>query len=81
MNNDEIHELAVRCLSTALGRVLSADEELVLSDSGEWDSLKHVELLFVVEDETGVIMEPDQLSSIVDLQSLEAALATIVSGK
>jgi acyl carrier protein len=77
MSDDQVHELAVRCLSTALGRPVTSEEFLVREESEEWDSLKHVELLFVVEDEIGVILDPNQLSSIVDLASLESVLQEV----
>lgn len=70
-------EVARRCLSAALGREVLADERLVRGVDEEWDSLKHVELMFVVEDETGEIMSPDQLASIVDLATLEAVLVDL----
>jgi acyl carrier protein len=76
----ETRELALRCLSTALGRTVTADEDLRRGEADEWDSLKHVELMFVVEDETGLIMSPDQLSSITDLASLEAVLTLLKAG-
>lgn len=73
----EHEEVARRCLSAALGRSLLPEENPVRGKSEDWDSLKHVELMFVVEDETGEIMSPDQLASIVDLASLEAVLADL----
>lgn len=81
MAKAENYDLAIHCLSVALGREISIDENLALSESGEWDSLKQVELLFVVEEETGVILDPDQLSSIVDLESLQSVLTLITRVK
>lgn len=74
-------ELAARCLSAALGRVIPPDAEFVFQESEEWDSLKQVELLFVVEEETGVILDPDQLTSIVDLSSLRTVIKWLMSDK
>lgn len=73
--------LATQCLSAALGRTVTWDEELNREGSEEWDSLKHVELMFVVEDETGKIMTPDELTSIVNLETLEVVLRKLTVSK
>lgn len=81
MSSKGIHQLAIDCFCTALGRSVSIEADALFSAVDDWDSLKQVELMFVVEDETGVIMNPDQLSSIVDLNSLMAVLEAIKSAQ
>lgn len=40
----------------------------------QWDSLKHVELLFVIEDEFNIEFDKAELSSLDSLQSIVSAI-------
>jgi acyl carrier protein len=53
---------------------LELADDLDASDIPEWDSLRHVTLLFRIEDEFGVEFKGDEAASVANIAELEALL-------
>ena len=68
---------AAELLSLALDLPLDALKEARRGVTPEWDSLHHVELMFLVEERTGVLLEPEQLAEIIDLPSLIRVMSSL----
>ncbi len=71
MTRADLDSSVRQVVGTALGRPVPADE--ALSDP-RWDSLKHVEILFAVEDAFDVRFSEEEMSA---LESLEALVDAI----
>jgi acyl carrier protein len=71
-------DLEQRILAIA-GSVLKCEVQPTSSrlDTAAWDSLKHVELVFAIEDELSVQFSEDQLST---LNSIAAIVAAVQAG-
>lgn len=46
-------------------------------DTEKWDSLKHIEIVFQVEEEFDVRFEEEQIAQLVDIDSITAVIAGI----
>lgn len=57
-------------LAIALGISEEEAESAVRGVTKEWDSLHHVELMFLLEEATGRLPDSDELAQITDLASL-----------
>ncbi|MEO0342485.1 MAG: acyl carrier protein [Pseudomonadota bacterium] len=65
-------------LSVALNiSVDKVDSSMSLNNTPEWDSLAHMRLILEIEKEKGSKLTPDQVISIVDLESVEATLSKV----
>lgn len=61
---EPLEEKVVAILATILKRPLDAEAEIMRESTEGWDSLKHVELLFALEDEFGVEFDEQEQSEI-----------------
>jgi acyl carrier protein len=72
MTKNEVAEQVAEVLSVVLGRAIAPNDEVKLATEERWDSLKHMELVFALEetfcvrfDETEMVAL-DSSSAIVD---------------
>ena len=54
MDRQRIEEVVTQVLQAVLQREFPAGAEITRADTPGWDSLKHMELVFAIEDELGV---------------------------
>jgi acyl carrier protein len=64
-----IQEKAAGLLSALLGRSIGAEDVVVRADESRWDSIRHLELVFTLEDAFDVRFDAAELPA---LDSLEA---------
>ncbi len=76
MPEGEIDTLVRECLSLVLGRPVDADTPLDRRHDADWDSLRHVELIFMLEDRTGMRFTEAESTG---LQSVDDIVALIRS--
>jgi acyl carrier protein len=62
-------------LETALGRAIAPDEDVVRDREPGWDSVKHIEVLFMIEEELGIMFAPDEMAELDGLTSIVARAA------
>ena len=74
---DSIEERTIAILSALLKRNLDSAAQLTRENTAGWDSLKHVELLFAIEDEFGVEFDEQEQA---ELDSL-AKIVSVVRAK
>jgi acyl carrier protein len=67
-------ETVAALLSLALARPVSTETDVSRDDCGDWDSLKHVEFVFMVEDRFG-IQFPEEVMPL--LSSLDRVVAEV----
>jgi acyl carrier protein len=64
-------EVTVReTLGVVLGRHIAADDPVCRDRQPDWDSLKHIELVFALEDALGVRFEADEIGDLTDVASI-----------
>lgn len=73
---DAIDAEIAEILSLALGRPVTADENLARADEPKWDSLKHLEIIFAIEGAYGVAFSPDEIAAIAGAADLRAKVAS-----
>jgi acyl carrier protein len=71
---DDVEAGVRRIMSVVLKRPIQPGEAVSRAAERGWDSLRHVELVFSIEDEFGVSFDEHELAS---LDSLDAFVETI----
>lgn len=74
MNREDIELLVLSVLATVLK--IDVDREASTENTPQWDSLKHIEIIFAIEDELDLQFPEDKLSG---LDSVDAILDEIES--
>ncbi|GGD00291.1 acyl carrier protein [Undibacterium terreum] len=64
MNRQEIEDIVLDTVATILKRPLDAGLNSTRSSIVEWDSLKHVEIMFALEDELGTEFSEEELAQL-----------------
>lgn len=72
---------AIKILETVFRRKIINWAEFTRSNIQEWDSLKNLELMLKIEDETGSTITEAELAGIYNLDSLVSFLITLESKK
>ena len=73
MSRSELEVVVCAVLTTALGRAIHPGAAVDRLNEERWTSLKHIEILFMVEQELGIRFTPDQvvrLNSLAELLDL-----------
>ncbi len=71
----------MKILETVFKRKINNWVEFTRSNIQDWDSLKNLELMLMIEDETGSPITEDDLAKIYNLDSLVTYLVTLESKK
>jgi acyl carrier protein len=64
MNRDQVEARVHEVLSLVLKLPTSPGEPLLRADVPEWDSLSHVEIIYGVEESTGVMFSEEEIASL-----------------
>ena len=70
MTPAEVEQAVKGVLETVLRRSVRSDENVLRAETSEWDSLRHVELVFAVESTLGIQFEADELPELDSSQAL-----------
>lgn len=73
MNHVDIESTVRDIVSTILGRKLAPGEEMRRADEPTWDSLKHVELIFGIEEALGFQFTAEELAELDTVSKLVAS--------
>jgi acyl carrier protein len=57
-------------LTVVLGRPIATDDPVRSEDQPDWDSLKHIELVFALEGILGIRFDADELGELTDVESI-----------
>ena len=63
-----------RLLATVLERPVDDAEFLSRASEPRWDSLKHVEIIFLIEDHFGILFAPHDLEALNDIEGIVRAV-------
>jgi acyl carrier protein len=68
-------------LETALSRPIASGEDVRREQEPGWDSVKHIEVLFMIEEELGIAFAPDEIAALDSLPAIvERAAAHVDAG-
>ncbi len=70
MNRQEIEATVLATLSAVLKRPLPQGAQTSRDNTPEWDSLKHVEIMFALEDELATEFSEDELAQLSSAASI-----------
>jgi acyl carrier protein len=70
---DPVRARVRETLAVVLQRPIGADDPVLREDNPDWDSLKHIELVFALEGELGVRFEAEELGELLDVESIASA--------
>ena len=63
-------------ISRTLGVEISSTGDIHRSELPKWDSLKHVELIFALEDEFQLYFDQEQMANLVSLSSIVSVIGS-----
>ena len=72
--NEEIREKSAKILSVALGKTIDPWSQLKREDSAEWDSLKHIEMVLMLEDEFKIRFSSEDVNHMRSLDQIVKAV-------
>jgi len=72
--HDAIPDAVRDAMRIVLERPIGPDEDIIRSQEHRWDSLRHVELIFSIEDACGISFDEEEMA---ELSSLEAIVAAV----
>ena len=70
MNKNEVSEKLANILSTVFERTISVRDNFSMESSDDWTSLKHIELIVMLEEEFEISFEPEIISELTSQQKL-----------
>lgn len=74
MTKIEIQEKLLEIFGLVLKKDFSGQSEIVREEEMNWDSLKHLEIIFAVEDELGVRFAEENIPELKALSDFESAV-------
>lgn len=70
MNKNEVSEKLANILSTIFEKTISVRDNFSMESSDDWTSLKHIELIVMLEEEFEISFEPEIISELTSQQKL-----------
>ncbi|MFZ2446299.1 MAG: acyl carrier protein [Syntrophobacteraceae bacterium] len=74
MTRDKIHAVVLETFSTVLKKPFTPGAEVVRENEAAWDSLKHMEIIFALEEKFGVRFTEEEM---VELKSASGIVEKI----
>lgn len=76
MDGDAVDAVVRETVGLLLGRRIAPGEHVARGQEPDWDSLKHIEIVFAVEGACDVRFPEDELGTLTDIEGIvEAVLA------
>jgi len=74
MDVKETRKRVLSVLCTVLRQNLNFDAEIDVENLSEWNSLKHIEIMFALEDEFGIEFSEEELTSLKSIAKIVDAI-------
>jgi acyl carrier protein len=72
-SSSDLRSVVRDTLEVVLGRPIPADDRLPREENPDWDSLKHIEVVFALEGALGITFDADELGDLTGIDSIVAA--------
>lgn len=79
MTREETEALVRQALELTFGRKIAPGEPVSQRDEPKWDSLKHVEVLFHIEDSLDIRFDEDEMAGLDSLERLVEAAERLLA--
>ena len=73
MDRIQIEQTVLAVLRTILKQEFNSSSNITRKHAPNWDSLKHIEIMFALEDELGVVFSEQELADLDDFQKIVEA--------
>jgi len=77
VTTEEIDQLLTEALAGVFNRDIDVSRPLMRESVKEWDSIKHMELIFAIEAATGLNFNEEQIAAIKSVDDLRRALGDL----
>jgi acyl carrier protein len=77
VSGDDIESTTRDVFAAVLGRSIDASDDIRRDEEERWDSLRHVELMFTLEEELGVRFTKDDLNSLSTMSAVVERVRTL----
>lgn len=77
MTTDRIDRLMTEVFAGVFNRNIDVSQPLTRENLEDWDSLKHMEIIFAVEAATGLVFSEEQIIAIKSIDDLRRMLGTL----
>lgn len=74
MTADEIDAMLAEIFSGVFGRTIDIRAPMLRENVKDWDSLKHMEVIFAVEAATGLLFGEEEIASIKSMDDLRRSI-------
>lgn len=81
MNPVDLRTTVRQIVEAVLRHELPADKNLARKDVPGWDSLKHVEVLFGIEEQFGITLDEDAFAMAQDIEAIAASVETALAAR
>jgi acyl carrier protein len=68
----EVRQVLTNIFSKILKQKITVEENIIRTECSNWDSLRHIEIVFVVEDAFGVSFLPEDLEKLLSIDDFES---------
>jgi acyl carrier protein len=75
MNRIQIEQTVLAVLTTILKRPFSDSTDITRQSTANWDSLKHIEIMFALEEELGTEFSEEELVSLDSVAKIVEAVS------
>lgn len=70
MDRKQVEQAVLTVLAAVLKQTFSGGIDITRQNTPQWDSLKHIEIMFALEDELGVMFSEEELATLDGLQKI-----------
>lgn len=74
MEKQQIEQVALTVIGTVLKREFGVGQDVTRQNTPGWDSLKHIEIMFAMEDELGMEFSEEELAHLDSVAKIVAAV-------
>lgn len=74
MDRIQIEQTVLAVLVTMLKQKFDSSSDITRKHVANWDSLKHIEIMFALEDELGVVFSEEELADLDGFQKIVEAV-------
>lgn len=76
MLEDQISFIIAEIMSSVLGISINPDQNILRDSEARWDSLKHIEIIFAVEEAFDIRFDEQDITGIISTDDLKAKVAS-----
>lgn len=68
--SNQLDDKIVEIFSTLFKRTINKNDNLSMESESKWDSMKHIEVIMVLEEELGITFKPEIIPSLTSMSKI-----------